>query len=687
MRFPLFLLLLLSPLLLFSQRVNVWKFGNGAGLDFNTALPTALPNSGVNALEGTASVCDFSGSLLFFTNGNEARDRNNNLMPNGSGLTGGSSATQTLIVPRPGSCSEYFVFQASDHTQNGDIRYSVVDMCLNNGLGDVVAGSKNIFLNSNTSEKLTAVLHANGTDYWVITHNLNGGSFIIYPVTAAGIGAAVITAIGSFHPANCMIGPMKTSQNGQRLVVLNTFCSLVELFDFNPATGTLSNPLPLTGLLPNGGNGYYGAEFSPNNQLLYLSCTWINDFLVQLDLSTLVVTQLANTTGNYVYGPLQAGPNGKIYMVQNNQSAVDVINNPNVPGLGCNYVAASQPLAAGTTSTMGLPNFIPSQLNPIVPSAPLQVQLGPDTVIGCGQTVSLLLDAGSFCGANYTWQNGDTTQTVVITQPGTYWVMVNAQCGTGGDTIVVTGQVTAQPVVTLAAPAVVCNNQLVTLVASGASSYVWPPGQGLSATTGDSVTATPTVTTTYVVIGTDSCGAADTATVTVSIGTPGAAAFSVEETPCSLEIQVQDNSSGATSVLWDFGDGSTSTTNATGHTYTSAGVYTVMLIVNPASNCSDTALVQVDYEGREASSIWIPNSFTPNGDGLNETFVIAGNTDCFYDELLIFNRWGELIWQSQQPMVLFWDGRIDGQLVQEDTYVYRLTGRTAVRTGAVTVIR
>lgn len=825
------LLLICCPFLLRAQLTNIWRFGNGAGLDFNTAIPTPMPNSGMNTLEGTCSVSDYSGNLLFYTNGNEARDRNNVIMPNGSGLSGGTSATQTLIVPWPGDCSKYFIFQASDHMQNGDFRYSVVDMCLNNGFGDVVAGSKNIFLHNPTSEKITAVANSNGTDYWIITHELGTANFRVYPVTAAGVGTATVTNIGAVHAANCMIGPMKASPNGQKLVVENTFCSQVQLFDFNPATGAITNAVTLNTVLPNGGNGYYGAEFSPNSQQLYLSCTWINDWLIQYDLATATQTVLASTSGNYVYGGLQLGPDGKVYMVQNNQNALDVIANPNVAGTGCNYTAASQPLAAGTTSTMGIPNFIPALLNQTTVAAPLNVNLGNDTNVACNSSFSLILDAGQFCSAQYLWQNGDTTQTTTVTQAGTYYVDVSSPCGNGTDTIVVT-MTNIPPVVQLSAPVQICAGQSITLTASGASTYTWPAGQGFNATYPDSATASPVSSTTYSVIGTNACGsdtayilvqttpnssatapadtaicagasialsaagastyqwgggstattqtisvsplqttvyyvssadpcplAADTVTVTVvppvSAGLTGSAiacmgqavtltasggqnytwlngvngngntavvapvtdsafyvvvsdgncpgdtalfaieitsayeaAFSVVQTPCTNEIVFLNQATGGSAFTWEFGDGQYSSSTQPSHAYDHSGSYQVTFIVNPNMSCSDSVTMTVDYEDINPEAIWIPNAFTPNNDGRNEVFRIYGPVDCFYDRLMIFNRWGELIWQTESPMTEFWDGRVDGKIVQQGVYVYRLEGELLpVKIGSVTVMR
>ena len=96
--------------------------------------------------EGTAAMSDAIGKLRFFTNGVEVYDSTKTIMPNGSGLMGDVSTTQSaLIVPKPASSNQYYIFTAGADGA-GDFRYSIVDMTLNLGLGDVIVANKNILL-------------------------------------------------------------------------------------------------------------------------------------------------------------------------------------------------------------------------------------------------------------------------------------------------------------------------------------------------------------------------------------------------------------------------------------------------------------------------------------------------------------------------------------------------------------
>ena len=165
------LLLLAVPLLAQPQYRN-WFFGFGAGLDMGGATPSPIPGSTMQTDEGVASISDQGGQLLFYTNGETIWDRDHQPMPNGTGLYGSFSSSQSaLIVPDPADSLQYYVFTTPGQVAawgggyNG-LAWSLVDMNLNNGKGDVTI--KNQELVPLVTEKLHATRHANGTDVWVV---------------------------------------------------------------------------------------------------------------------------------------------------------------------------------------------------------------------------------------------------------------------------------------------------------------------------------------------------------------------------------------------------------------------------------------------------------------------------------------------------------------------------------------
>src|SRR5690606_12284110 len=166
-----------------------WYYGERGVIDFGVSgtTATALVNpQAIIADEGSTVVTDTSGNLLFWSNGQVIYDRNQDPMPNGSGLLGNSSATQTVAAfPAVGNPGVYFVVTTDTDigtAPNGQLRYSVVDMSLNGGLGDVVIGQKNIDLGApaTASEALAAVPNADGTGFWVLTYTNNAPELLAY---------------------------------------------------------------------------------------------------------------------------------------------------------------------------------------------------------------------------------------------------------------------------------------------------------------------------------------------------------------------------------------------------------------------------------------------------------------------------------------------------------------------------
>lgn len=93
-----------SNLTLSQGEGNNWYFGQYAGLSFSTNPPTILTNGRLTTGEGCSSVSGKDGSLVFYTDGSFVWDANHNLMPNGSGLLGNPSSTQSAVVcPKPGT--------------------------------------------------------------------------------------------------------------------------------------------------------------------------------------------------------------------------------------------------------------------------------------------------------------------------------------------------------------------------------------------------------------------------------------------------------------------------------------------------------------------------------------------------------------------------------------------------------
>ncbi|GIV29003.1 MAG: hypothetical protein KatS3mg028_0069 [Bacteroidia bacterium] len=132
---------------------------------------------------------------------------------------------------------------------------------------------------------------------------------------------------------------------------------------------------------------------------------------------------------------------------------------------------------------------------------------------------------------------------------------------------------------------------------------------------------------------------------------------------------------------WDFGDimtlGDTANTQNANYTYTYVANYPVMLIAENVYGCRDTVyrLLSVNEE----FSMYIPDVFTPNGDGLNDVFNVRGAG--FVEEgfeMRIYDRWGELIYKTND-VNKGWDGMVKGVPAKNDVYVYKIRCFTTVQ--------
>lgn len=363
------MLCILYSFLGFAQNeAAIWYFGNKAGLDFNSGVPVTLTDGELNTIEGCATISDANGDLLFYTDGITVWNKDHQPMPNGTGLGGHPSSTQSgIIVPWPSNPDLHYIFTTDEKGNSNGLQYNIVDMSLNGGLGDVI--SSNNILQLGMTEKLTAVSHTNGTDIWVISHRLNSNEYVSYKVTPAGLDTMpVVTSVGLTYSGVNAIGYMKASPNGQNLAIVASGAAQAEVLQFDAATGVLSNAIDISSFY----NQYpqfslinlYGVEFSPNSQVLYISNA--NNGIHQFDLTSYNAVdiinsglQIAPTGAALEIGGMQLAIDGKIYVTQAPTNYLGAINNPNTLGLGSNYVENVASLGSGI-SNIGLPPFIQS---------------------------------------------------------------------------------------------------------------------------------------------------------------------------------------------------------------------------------------------------------------------------------------------------------------------------------------
>ena len=619
-----------------SKRGNIWYFGNKAGLDFNSGSPVALTDGVMNAFEGCASIADMNGNLIFYSDGINVWNKDHQQMPSGNGLNGDPSASQSgLIVPLPGSQDMYYIFTIDAFGGTDGLQYSIVDMTLDNGNGDLIA--KNSPLLAASTEKITACKHFNGEDIWIITHELNTNSFYVYLVSSKGLDTTpVISNVGSSHKSQ---GCLKASADGNMIGLAITANNIFELLDFDNATGMLSNPITFSNY-----SGAFGVEFSPDGTKLYGSTWYSARRIFQFDLEAGSPSDIINSvklvatgTNSGGFGAIQLANDGMIYVVKQDYGYLDVITIPNALGASCNYVIDGLYLE-GMQGRLGLPNFEQSYF----------VQNDFSYSATCTDNfITFDLKIASLLVDSVLWYFGDPASgilnnstvnnpTHLFSDTGKYEVMVIAYkpCITN-DTV--SKWIDVQSIRT-----VDFENNTVCLgaatdftnltVCDSLVNWAWNFGDGTPLDTSKDPTHLYTSSGNYdvtlIAIWNDGYTDNITKIVKVLSADTGYANF-YWDSNCLWEVQFHDSSLGQpTSWQWDFGDSSSiDTTQNPLHGYGSQDTFLVTLIVDYNSGCPSDTISKLLYP------VIILNDFFPKKacQGIPVTFTSDFDITIFED--------------------------------------------------------
>jgi len=570
-----------------------WYFGFGAGITFkpNGNNPEALTDCNDTFGYATASISDSNGNLLFYTTPDNIYDKNHNLMQGGFDLKVDDAMSEALtIVPVPGTISKYYIFRIIVYN-NGNIRYSIVDMHKNMGKGAVVI--KDILLNGNRSStfspsvNIEAVKHRNNRDIWLVTRPQNPSNrFSVYRITRNGIVDSVISNVGE---SNYLRAFINSSPDGTKLATANAGDGSFEVFDFNDSTGVVSNPILLKSglfLQPE------AVEFSYDGTKLYGSFSGNSagpySKILQFDLNegtadkilASVVTIDSNTSGWAVYD-MQIGPDHKIYTSVPEYQYLGVINNPNVKGTDCNFVRDGVDLL-GRYCSYGLPDFLYDYHNYIFDS---------NSPVCIGDT--LFLYAGFESGAVYNWTGPDNfssnNQNPFIANASTdmagwYKVHVTNIDNPYYDSIYVVVNIPPVAKITIAGDSIICKGDTVQLKASPSGStyqYLWSSGDTSSTINGSK-------TGRYWVRVTNASGCFDSAFVYIRVDTVVAEITSSGQTTfCdgdSVVLKALPQGSGY-KYKWSTGETKDSIKVKTGGNY--------FVVVTDKNGCFDTASIKV----------------------------------------------------------------------------------------------
>ena len=484
-----------------------------------------------------------------------------------------------------------------------------------------------------------------------------------FPVTP---GAWPNTGTNVNHSFNCNEGVFKfdfqaAGVSAELLTVPNDTICIGNSVVFNNTSTNAFN------YVWNFGDGSaLNTSVSPSH--IYASAGNFNVILIAIDSSGCVLADTANLMVVVLPPP-----------IVNLGSDIILCSTPNVPldagTSGTIYTwstgATAQNIVATETGTVWVTvgNGACSDSDTIIIQQVAEPELGADTLLCVGQT--LLLSAPP-SALSYQWSTGATSQTIIVGSAGQYWVTVNwGNCQTK-DTIII--ETAAYPVVNLPVSARICPGDSIQLDPGNNSdaTYLWSTGEATQTTT---VSSGGTYT---VMVTNQKCSIWDT-TAVVAIAP---ITFDDNITLCNVEKYSLDAGPGGLSYLWSTGESSQAIDIKV------AGKYWVVMNTDLCT-LSDT----INVEGSLGSGVlWFPNSFTPNGDQLNDLFTVKG-TDITYFQMKIFNRWGELIYETTK-LDSGWDGMLLGKRAEVDVYVWNVQykslcnkNRLKTKIGHVSVIR
>ena len=293
--------------------------------------PISLP---FNFESTVAVMSDSIGKLLFYTNGCAVANREHVLMPNGSGLNPGEISDQVcpwkgyivpqgaMILPKPAGTKQFYILHSGAEPDPvrkirlGALYYTVIDLELQNGLGDVV--SKNQVLIKGDLGAFTSVRHGNGRDWWIVVPDFGNRRWHTFLLSPAGIEAQAPQLIPLTGPECEKFMATAVSRKGDKIA--NWGDCKVTILEFDRCSGGFNQVLELqapTHWIPGG-----GLVFSPSGRYLYASS---QNVLFRADLEA---SKPKLDTMRYSYDPfgnspydvpgntfhyLTTGPDGNIY--------------------------------------------------------------------------------------------------------------------------------------------------------------------------------------------------------------------------------------------------------------------------------------------------------------------------------------------------------------------------------------
>jgi gliding motility-associated-like protein len=659
------------------------------GSDIATLSITVEPGPEAGTLSGTATVCEGNTTTLSSngdTGGTWTSSNTSIATVNPSGVVTGlavGTATITYTVNGTGSCLGTDIATLSITITPGPEAGTLsgtATVCVGNTTAIASNGDTGgSWTSSNTS---VATVDASG----LVTGVAAGSTTIVYTVN--GSGSCTGSDIATFS-ITVNAGPEAGTLSGTATVCVGSTTNILSNGDAG-GTWTASNTSIVTvtasGIVTGVATGSTTITYSVNGSG---SCSGS-------DIANILITVLSGPNAGVISGVSSlcqgaattlssSGDAGGTWSSSN--SAVATVSSSGViTTIGSGTTTITYTVSGSANGCSGA--NATSSASTTLTVNPIPTITVNNPTICVGQTATLIATP-SVVGGTYSWSfNSQTTSSIAVspTTTSTYQVSytLNGCSSSSSQSTVTVNQVT--PVSFTADQSSGCAPLTVTLTSSSNSgSCVWDLGNGQTL---NGCTATYTFT---------QSGCYDISLISTSNGCTSSASENdivcVDSNPIASfasSITIFDElvegvnfsnlSTGASTYFWNFGDGQSSTDVNPFHTYSEVtnGAY-IELIAYSQTGCMDTAQLAIGYQ--EGEVFYVPNCFTPDGDEYNNVFIpifIAGY-DPYNYELLIFDRWGEQIFESKNVLE-GWDGSYGnkGRKAQEGTYIWKITFKNPV---------
>lgn len=364
---------------------KIWMMGydccapdfTGINMDFRSGnlIIDSVPRH-FNFSDANGQICDSAGNVLFFSNGVYIANVLGDTMLNGSGLNPSTYTSihnlrgleipqANIIIPVPADSKKYYLFhQTIDDYINTlashYLYYSKIDMSLDSGKGGVAEKNTTLLQDTFIRGKLMACKHANGRDWWLISHKYNSELSFRFLITPYGISGPYVDNL--ITTRNNYPGQTVFSQDGSKYAFFDNY-GYLDIWDFDRCSGIFNNLIHID-IIDSGGAG--GVAFSKNGRYLYVT-TIYSAYQLDLQATDVIASKIkiADYDGYVNHGFLQTvfyqqqlGPDNKIY-INSSSSVMDyaVINYPDSASLACDFMQHSIHLPGYSISLPNHPNY------------------------------------------------------------------------------------------------------------------------------------------------------------------------------------------------------------------------------------------------------------------------------------------------------------------------------------------